>query len=57
MKYAVVYHVSILDGTVQTEVWDAYTVALADRYAPGWEVESRHASREEAQASMVFSYE
>lgn len=53
MKYAIVYHVSILDGTVQTEVWDAATVALAERYAPGWEVQSWHESKAEAQAAMV----
>ena len=52
MQYAIVYHVSILDGTVQSEVWDAATVALAERYAPGWEVQSWHASKAEAQAAL-----
>ena len=49
MNYAIVYHTSILDGTTHTEVWDRATVAMAERYAPGWEVQSWHVTRADAE--------
>lgn len=48
-RYAVVFHISPLTHETKVEVWDEATVALAERYAPNWQVESWHDSKEAAQ--------